>query len=475
MAPSGSSGRGNAAPGSIEICGVPLELSGESGSLTHRLMILLRAGIRSGRLAAGTALPPSRSLAADLGCSRWVVTEAYGQLVAEGYLTARRGSATVVREIVPTSAAAASRGPRPEQRARYDLAPGVPDLAGFPRARWAESYRRAVQHRQTDRLTGSTMIGSLQARTTITDYLRRTRQVQEDPTQLSLSTGASAAAGWLARLLRALGHVRVAVEDPSWPGLRDAAGRAGLELVPIPVDDDGLRVDLLDDHEVRAVITTPAHQFPIGVPLSAERRLALIDWARRVDGLIIEGDYDAEFRYDRQPVSSLQGMAPDRVALVGSTSKTLSVSVGLGWVILPQWLIMKILAEDLERNAGPPGFVVDAMGIMIDNGWYERHLRAMRQSYRRKREAVLAAIAELLPGCVPSGMSAGLHLVLTLPVGVDVDHVVDRARSLDVGVVTMDRYRLQRSGEPQLVIGYGNLRSGREQEAISRLAAAVRS
>jgi len=319
------------------------------------------------------------------------------------------------------------------------------------------------------------MIGSLEARTTITDYLRRTRQVQEDPTQLSLSTGASAGAGWLARLLWDIGHRRIAVEDPSWPGLRDAARRAGLELVPIPVDGEGLRVDLLDDHDVRAVIVTPAHQFPTGVALSAERRIAVIDWARRVDGLIIEDDYDAEFRYDGQPVSSLQGMAPDRVALVGSTSKTLSVAIGLGWVVLPQWLIMRILADDLERNVGPAGFVMDAMGIMIDNGCYERHLRAMRQIYRRRRVAVLAAVTELLPTCVPSGMSAGLHLVLTLPDGVDVDAVVSRARTLEVGVVGMDRYRLGEAAEPALVLGYGNLRSGREREAIGRLGEAVRS
>lgn len=455
------------------VAGLTLELGDPAMPLSRRLMNALRSGIREGRLAAGSALPPSRSLADELGCSRWTVTEAYGQLVAEGYLTATQGAATRVRDLGSPSVDTRPSAVAIQQRARFDLAPGVPDLAAFPRSRWAESYRRAVADRPTGRLTGSTMIGSLEARTVITDYLHRTRQVLEDPTQLSLSTGASASAGWLARLLYAGGHRRIAVEDPSWQGLRDAARRAGLELVPIAVDDEGLCVDRLDDHDVRAVIVTPAHQFPTGVALSAARRLALIDWARRVDGLIIEDDYDAEFRYDRRPVASLQGMAPDRVILVGSVSKTLSTSVGLGWIVLPQSFIHQILADDLELGVGPSAFVVDAMGTMIKNGWYERHLRSMRLCYRRRREALLTAIGELLPSCQVSGMPAGLHLVLRLPPGTDADRLVTAAAAVGVGAVSIDRYRLRPVADPALVLGFGNLRSGREQQAVELLARAV--
>ncbi|SDS99510.1 MocR-like pyridoxine biosynthesis transcription factor PdxR [Microlunatus soli] len=457
----------------VAVAGLTLELGDPSAPLSRRLMNALRSGIRDGRLPAGSALPPSRLLAGELGCSRWAVTEAYGQLVAEGYLSANQGSATRVRDLGAVQTGARSRPIPVEQRPRFDLAPGVPDLAAFPRSRWAESYRRAVLERPTGRLTGSAMIGSLDARTVITDYLRRTRQVLENPTQLNLSTGATAATGWVARLLFATGHRRIAVEDPSWHGLRDAARRVGLELVPIEVDQDGLRVEQLDDHDVRAVIVTPAHQFPTGVALSASRRLALIDWARRVDGTIIEDDYDAEFRYDRRPVASLQGMAPDRVVLVGSVSKTLTSSVGLGWVVLPQQLIMQILAEDLERGAGPSGFVVDAMGTMIKNGWYERHLRSTRTTYRRRRAALLAAIEELLPQCRVTGMPAGLHLVLRLPDGTDVDRVVGAAATHGVGVIGLDRYRLRPVDEPALVLGFGNLRSGRERDAVALLSRAI--
>ena len=309
----------------------------------------------------------------------------------------------------------------------------------------------------------------------ITDYLVRTRQIREDPGQLNLSNSATDSVGWLARLLYAGGHRRIAVEDPSWPGLRDAARRAGLGIVPIDLDADGLRVDRLDDHDVRAVICTPAHQFPTGVAMSADRRLELIEWAGRRDGLIIEDDYDAEFRYDRRPVASLQGMAPDRVVLVGSVSKTLSPAIGLGWTVLPQQLIMRILSEDLELRSGPSTFIVDAMATMISGGWYERHLRSMRIRYRRRREALLDQVAEQLPDCEISGMPAGMHLLLRLPAGTDVDRVVDQAAEHGCGLVSLDRYRLRPAAEPVLVLGFGNLRTGRERQAVGLLARAIRA
>jgi GntR family transcriptional regulator/MocR family aminotransferase len=457
----------------VSAAGLTLDL-GDDGPMTRRLTTALRDAVRDGRLPPGTALPPSRQLAAEIGCSRWVITEAYGQLVAEGYLQATTGAATRVRDIRGATPLRPLGAPPAEPRPRYDLAPGIPDLAAFPRTRWAEAYRRAVLARPTGLLADRSPVGIADARAVITDYLVRTRQVREDPTQVMVSNGAGASVGWLSRILVRLGHRRIGVEDPSWPGLRDAARRAGLEVVPIPVDGHGLQVARLADHpEVRAVITTPAHQFPIGVALSPDRRLALIDWAERVGGLVIEDDYDAEFRYDRRPVGSLQGMAPDRVLLVGSASKSLGPAVNLGWVIMPQWLIMRILAGDLETGTGPSVFGLEAFAIMITEGWYERHLRAMRTAYRRRREAVVAALSELLPDCRISGMAAGLHLLLELPSGTDATAVVERAAELQVGVVSIDRYRLRPGGPPSLVIGYGNLRTGRERQAVGLLARAI--
>jgi len=454
----------------INAAGLTLELASD-GPLSRRLAAALRDAVHDGSLSAGSALPPSRLLASELGCSRWVVTEAYGQLVAEGYLQATTGVATTVRDIGGAAVPRPLGLPATQPRPRYDLTPGVPDLAGFPRTRWLEVYRRAVMQRPTGLLADRSPVGTIAARAVLTDYLARTRQVREDPTQVAVTTGSGASVGWLSRVLVSLGHRRVGVEDPSWPCLRNAASRAGLEVVPIGVDHHGLQVTELADHpDVRVVITTPGHQFPLGVPLSPDRRFELIKWAERVGGVIIEDDYDAEFRYDRRPVGSLQGMAPDRVALVGSVSKSLGPMINLGWVIIPQWLIMKILADDLDAGIGPSVFGFEAFATMISEGWYERHLRTMATTYRRRRERLVAALTWLLPDCQLSGVPAGMHLIAKLPAGIDAATVVGRAAALEVGVVPLDRYRVAAELEPGLVIGFGNLRDGRETEAVERLA-----
>ncbi|GLY32590.1 PLP-dependent aminotransferase family protein [Kineosporia sp. NBRC 101731] len=449
-----------------------LSLPTGGGSLTRRLTTTLREAVQTGRLPAGSPLPPSRALAGEIGCSRWVVTEAYGQLVAEGYLIATTGSATRVRGTATPAVMSSGYQLPPPPRPRFDLAPGLPDLASFPRSRWAEAYRRAVLDLPTDLLAGRALVATTAARTTLTDFLRRTRQVQEDPTQLSLTTGSTAVMGWLTALLRRLGHTRIAVEDPSWPGLRGVARRGGLEPVPVRVDEQGLVVG--DLRGVRLVLVTPAHQFPSGVALSAARRLELIDWAQRVDGLVIEDDYDADFRYDANPVASLQGLAPDRVILLGSLSKALSPAIELGWLIMPQPLIMALLGLDLDRIISPSPLTVEALAVMIEHGWYEQHLRTQRLRYRRRREQLVTALGRHLPEAATTGLAAGLHLPLRLPPGTAARDIVRRGARLDLGLVSAERYRIRPGGDPSLVLGFGNLRDSRVDEAARRLAQAVR-
>ncbi|GAB3250804.1 MocR-like pyridoxine biosynthesis transcription factor PdxR [Kineosporia babensis] len=458
----------------ITVDDVELDLPPGPGSLTHRLTATLRRAVQTGRLPDGTAVPPSRALASHIGCSRWVVTEAYGQLVAEGYLEATTGSATRVRGSVTPAATTAGHNLSPPPRPRFDLAPGVPDIAAFPRSRWAEAYRRAVLDLPNDLLAGRALVATTAARTTLTGFLRRTRQVQEDPTQLSLTTGSSAAIGWLTALLVRLGHTRIAVEDPSWAGLRSVARRGGLEPVPISVDQHGLVVDELHHHrDVRLALVTPAHQFPVGVALSAARRRELIDWAQRVDGLIIEDDYDADFRYDRRPVSSLQGMAPDRVILLGSLSKALSPAMELGWMIMPQQLILALLGLDLDRVVSPSPLTVEALSVMIERGWYEKHLRTQRLRYRARREHLITALEQYLPDAEITGLAAGLHLPLRLPRATVTQDVIRRANRLQLGLTDADRYRIRPDQNPALVVGFGNLRDNRVDEAVRRLARAV--
>ncbi|HZC26786.1 MAG TPA: PLP-dependent aminotransferase family protein [Actinopolymorphaceae bacterium] len=451
------------------------------GPLHDRLTRALRQAIRDGRLAADSALPPSRALALDLGCSRWVVTQAYAQLVAEGYLSARTGSATTVREIAPgtepTPSAAAppatvSADPRPAPR--FDLAPGLPDLREFPRRRWTESVRTQLSTMPYTDLGYPPPGGVLRLREVMADYLRRVRGAVAASDDVTCCLSVSEGVARLAARLRAAGITRIAVEDPGWTRLRQTLERVGVETVGVGVDAKGLRTsELAAHHDVRAVLVTPAHQFPTGVVLAPERRAALLAWARDVDGLVLEDDYDAEFRYDRRPVGTLQGTDPAHVALFGSLSKTLSPALGLGWMVTPPRWTEALRAHE-SGMVMPPALNQLAFAEFVESGGYDRHLRAARQRYRHRRDALVAAIAAKLPDCTFTGIAAGLHLVLGLEPSTAAAAVLDRAAAEGVKVADLDTYRLSPDpSAPALVLGYGNLPDGAVVPAVSRLAAAV--
>ncbi|MFD2077933.1 GntR family transcriptional regulator / MocR family aminotransferase [Actinopolymorpha cephalotaxi] len=487
-----------------------------TGPLHERLTRALRHAIRTGRLGPGSALPPSRALAVDLGCSRWVVTQAYEQLVAEGYLTARTGSATVVRADTPAGpsgtarasgrvGASRSAGPRPydlrttapiDQSPRrpggqapatgpaaapattpYDLAPGLPDLREFPRRRWAEAVRTQLSTVSYTDLGYPPPGGTPHLRQVLADYLRRCRGAHPRAGDLLVTAGVTDGVTQLGRLLRTEGHTHIGVEDPGWTRLREALERVGLEPVGIPVDADGLRVDALAaDSRVRAVVVTPAHQFPAGVVLGPRRRAALLAWARQVDGIVLEDDYDAEFRYDRRPVGTLQGTDPDRVALLGSLSKTLSPAIGIGWLLPPGRWAAALRETPEHRTSGPPVIDQLALASFVETGGYDRHLRAARHRYRHRRDALVAALGASLPGCELSGVAAGLHLVLHLAPETPAATVVARAAAHGVHVADLDGYRLRPDpARPALVLGYGNLPDNAVGTAVTRLTDAIRS
>ncbi len=300
-----------------------------------------------------------------------------------------------------------------------------------------------------------------------------------------LTHGATHGMALVAAALVAAGHRRLLVEDPSWPVLRDVARRAGLEPVPVPVDDGGADVDALVAASARsgarAALLTPAHQFPTGVALAPERRQRVVAWARDVDGLVVEDDYDAEFRYDRRPVAALQRLDPGRVLLLGSLSKTLAPGFGTGWAVVPpRW------REALSRAArdAPPGpSVVDQLTFarLLEGGAYDRHLRATRVRYRRRRDALVAALGRELPGADVRGLAAGLHLLLVLGPNAtdaadvpDAADVVREAAARDVAVVDLRRYQARPADRSRtLVVGYGNLADARVDEAVALLAQAV--
>lgn len=448
-----------------------------AGPLHLRLVRALRSAVVDGRIAPGSALPPSRSLAADLGCSRWVVTEAYGQLVAEGYFEARAGSATRVRT-EPAGRRAPYQPPvqRAVRRPEFDMLPGMPDLREFPRKRWADAVREATGTLTPTEFGYPDPAGHHALRERIAAYLVRGRGASLDAGQLVVCGGTLDGVHRLCRALRAAGHTHVAMEDPGWSRLRTAVTAAGLTVVATPLDDDGLRVDVLRrEPHVRAVLVAPAHQFPTGVVLSPPRRAELVAWARESDGLILEDDYDAEFRYDRRPVGSLQGMAPERVALLGSLSKTLSPALRIGWTVVPQGLLDQVHAAN--PVAAPPP-VIDQMAFsrFLESGAYDRHLRAARLRYRRRRDHLLTEIAELLPRHRVSGAAAGFHLLLHLT-GCAAGDVVRGAARRDVRLADLARYEAGEGGSgrgPALVIGYGNLADSALPGAVRRLADAIR-
>ncbi|MDG9688691.1 PLP-dependent aminotransferase family protein [Streptomyces sp. DH17] len=455
--------------------GTFLELGPAEGPMHVRLTRALRAAVTGGRIASGSALPPSRTLAADLGCSRWVVTEAYAQLVAEGYLEARSGSATRVRaQAVPVPATSpADAGTRWEPE--FDMLPGVPDLRAFPRRQWAEAVREATGALTWGELGYPDAAGLARLRQRLAAYLVRGRGASLDARQLVVCGGTLDAVLRVCRVLRADGHSHVAVEDPGWSRLGATVRAAGLVPVPVPVDGDGLRVDLLRHApQVRSVIVAPAHQFPTGVVLAPARRADLVAWAREVDGLVLEDDYDAEFRYDRHPVGAVQGMAPERVVLMGSVSKTLSPALRIGWAVAPPRWAAALAAEHVG-GMPPPVIDQEAFARFLDRGAYDRHLRASRLRYKRRRDHLLGELAASLPGFRVSGAAAGFHLLLSLT-DCSAPAVVEEAARHDVRLADLDDYRMVRAGDgagPELVLGYGNLADQAVPGAVRRLARAV--
>jgi GntR family transcriptional regulator / MocR family aminotransferase len=267
-----------------------------------------------------------------------------------------------------------------------------------------------------------------------------------------ITTGTLQSVGLLANVLRARGIDRIALEQPGFYIHRALLRRRGLTVVPVPVDADGLVVERLPD--VKAVLVTPAHQMPLGGVLSAGRRAALLEWAERGDALVIEDDYDGEFRYDREPVGALQGLAPERVAYLGSASKVLAPAVRVGWTVLPSWLEREVAEEKGWADAGTPLTAQLALAEMIERGELDRHLRRVRPAYRRRRDALLAGLERLFPGVRVLGVAAGLHVAVQLGELVDERALVQRAAARGVALYA---FRDRSAHASTLLLGYANV------------------
>jgi GntR family transcriptional regulator/MocR family aminotransferase len=456
----------------VDLAGVPRGRWGAS------LEQALRAAIRSRRLRPGARLPSTRALAVDLGVSRSVVVQAYDQLAAEGYLVTRPGAAARVCDLGTPDAGVPVGGRSGDGRGvvnpPIDLRPGSPQLASLPRAEWGRAVRRALATLTDAELGYGDSRGLPRLREALADYLGRVRGAVADPDDVVVVNGFAQGLVVASRLLAGLGITAAAVEDPGSIHTTAHLADQGIEPVPVPVDDEGIDISRAPAGYVglRAALVTPAHQFPTGAVLSPARRLRLVEWADRTDGLVIEDDYDAEYRYDHHPVGALQGMAPSRVVLGGSTSKTLAPGLRLGWLVVPPALSASAGLHKRSIDLMAPVLEQAALAELLASGNYERHIRRSRARYRRRRDLVVSLLASELPDARVRGTSAGLHLVVETPSVADEAAVEAEAARRGVGVVGLGAHR-HSSGPAGFVLGFGHLTDSELRRGITTLAAAI--
>ncbi|CAN5764521.1 PLP-dependent aminotransferase family protein [soil metagenome] len=403
------------------------------------------------RLEPGTALPSSRRLAEDLGVSRGLVVEAYAQLVAEGHLVATQGSGT---SVAPHPSPPPPSGHAVAARRFATDNPGHPDPALFPRREWGRALTAALRELPDHEFSYGDPRGLAELRVALASYLGRVRSIAVTPDQVVVVNGFAQGLVCIARhLAQRSTDAIVAVEDPGSVGTAETLRAWGAHVIGVPVDGAGLDVTALDKSGAGAVVVTPAHQYPTGVTLTAERRHALVDWAQRNDGLILEDDYDAEYRYDRAPLTSLHTLDPQRVVPAGSVSKSLSPALRLGWLVAPTHLADHLTEIKAAIDLGAPTLPQAALARLITSGALDRHIRRTRTHYRRRRDALVNTLRDRATGVRIGGIAAGLHVVVHLDCNADEHDIAEHARGLGLDAQPLGRYRHQ-PGPAGLVLGY---------------------
>ncbi|ALG12084.1 PLP-dependent aminotransferase family protein [Kibdelosporangium phytohabitans] len=455
-------------------------LDRSAGPLGIQIQDQVRAAIRGRRLGAGERLPSSRRLADLLGVSRGTVVDVYEQLLAEGYVESTVGSGTRVAAVPAVEPARQTFGSAsPSRPVEVDFEYGIPDLGSVPLADWSWAVSEATRTLPTAGLGDEDPSGSRHLREVVTAYHRRVRSGCAVAADAVVVSGFRLGLALTLATLAQHGIQCIALEDPG-PREHDIiARRAGLSAVPVPVDEHGLDVNRLRETGARAVLLTPAHQCPTGVALGPSRRRDLVAWADEVDGVILEDDYDAEFRYDRQPVGSLQGLNPDRVIALGSVSKTLAPAIRLGWVLAPPRFVPGIAEEQRLSSRGAPMLDQEALALLMESGRFDRHLRRVREIYRARRDVLTAETERAFGPDRLHGLAAGCHALLHLPDGTSERAVVSTAAAMGVRVNGLTHYRFAPAGTephpPALVLGFGNVSELRIRRGIRTLAEAVQT
>jgi GntR family transcriptional regulator/MocR family aminotransferase len=430
----------------------------------------VRTLIRSGGLRAGAALPSTRALAADLAVSRGVAVAAYAQLAAEGYIAVRRGAAPTVLALAGAAEPASVEVDVPIALARFNLRPDLPDLALFPRADWAAAERASLHRAANTDLAYGEPFGAAELRHVLAPFLARTRGVVATAGRTGVHAGSTQALLAVADALRLDGARRIGVEDPGHRWRTRTLRASGLEVVPIPVDGDGLLVDALDG--VDAVVVSPDHHFPSGVALSPGRRRALVEWAVRSGATIVEHDYDGHFRYDRPPAGALQALAPEHVAYVGSTSALLAPTLRIGWSVLPARLVESVADRTFATVVAQPRLPQLALAELIRRGSLDRQLRKVRVAYRRRRDLLVATAPRLFAGASVSGAPVGLFVSLALPKGADEAVVLRAAPGRGLALDGVGEHCIEPQS-PGLVLGFAANPEPTLQRALGELAAVL--
>ena len=464
--------------------GLDLHLDVTGPRIRAAVEAALRQAVQGGRLPAGTRLPATRTLAADLGIARNTVADAYSQLVAEGWLTARQGSGTRVAQrpaaipVVRDADIARARraGVAPPRPPRYSLRPGVPDLGEFPRAAWLAAARRAITAAPSEAFGYGDARGRPELRAALAAYLARARGVHAAPDQIVICSGFTQALALLCRVLAAAGAAELAAEVYGHQHHRNVIAAQGLSCRLLPVDDNGAVIAAVGEFpDAGALLLTPSHQFPLGVPLAPARRGEAVAWAARTGRIVIEDDYDGEFRYDRRAIGAMQALAPEHVVYAGTASKTLAPAVRLAWLVLPDRLLDQVVAAKVVTDRHGSGLDELTLAELINSGGYDRQVRRARLLYRRRRDRLVAALARAVPDARVTGLAAGLHAVLLLPAGMREADVVAAAARRGLALEGMSRSAPRGGAHPEaLVVGYAAPPAHSFTAAVGRLCAALR-
>ncbi|MBP2474488.1 GntR family transcriptional regulator/MocR family aminotransferase [Crossiella equi] len=446
-----------------------LHLDLEPGLARHTAIErALRAAIRDGRLRPGDPLPSTRGLAVRLGVARGTVVEAYAQLSAEGWFHSRQGAATVVAAAPahdpPAEHAVPPRGPR------WDFRPGEPDTSLFPGPAWLAALRTVLRGVPADAFRYGDQRGRPELRAALSGYLARARKVVCPPERIVVVSGFSPGLRLLCGVFAELGITGLNMEDPCLYRHRDVVRRTGLAIHPVPVDEEGIEVGAL---AARATLVTPAHQYPLGHTLSPLRRKQIVDWAREVDGYVVEDDYDGEYRYDRQPVGALHELDPTRVVYGGTTSKLLAPGMRMGWLALPAKLVDPVLDTMITQNV--PALDQLAMAELITSGRFDAHIRRTRTAYRRRREHLVSTLADLPLGGGLTGISAGLHALLELPEGLALERELVAAGEREgIALEGLEPYWHSEPGRAGLVLAYSRVPAAQVRQSVTALEKLLR-